>query len=176
MSSLISQILAGDSKAILHFYKLFSPKITRFVEKKLSRPEDVQETVNDIFLEAIDNLPKLRESNRLESWLYTIAHNKVQDFYRKNKIKSLLFSQMPFLEIVDKEVHQPEFVFEKNRIRDSIEKTFMLLSRKYRKILRLYYEENLSVKELAKKLHMSFKSAESLLFRARQSFKKTYEH
>lgn len=175
MASIIQRVIAGDKEGIVLFYKKFSPRISRFVHKKIGNSEDAEEIVNDIFLEAIDHLPKLSKHENLNAWLYAIANNTVIDYYRKNKLKALLFSQLPFLEIVDKEVHQPEFVFEKNKLRDAIEETFHSVSKKYQKILRFYYEENISVKELAQKLHISLKAAESLLFRARQSFKKAYE-
>ena len=87
----------------------------------------------------------------------------------------MLLSQIPYLEIVDSEVHQPEFILEKNKVRDKIEATFKSLPDLYRKILKLHYEDLLSVKEIAAILAMSFKAAESLLFRARQSFKLAYE-
>ena len=97
------------------------------------------------------------------------------DFYRKKKIKSILLSQVPFLQIVASEINQPEFQFEKNKIRDNIELALRSLSAKYQKILRLHYEENVSVKTLAALFNLSFKATESLLFRARQSFKLAYE-
>ena len=97
------------------------------------------------------------------------------DFYRKRKIKSILLSQVPFLQIVANEINQPEFQYEKNKIRDRIETAFHSLSLKYQKILRLHYEEKVPVKELANIFSLSFKATESLLFRARQSFRLAYE-
>lgn len=173
--SFIKRILAGDSKAVIQFYKSYSPKILGYLSKKLPRREDAQELTNDVFLEAIDSLSLLKKEKSTLTWLYRIAHNKMVDFYRKRKIKSILLSQMPFLQIVALEINQPEFQFEKDRIRDRIELTLHNLSQKYRKILILHYEEEVPVKDLAKIFNLSFKATESLLFRARQSFKLAYE-
>jgi RNA polymerase sigma factor (sigma-70 family) len=96
------------------------------------------------------------------------------DFYRKEKIKSILLSGMPFFEVVASEINQPEFQFEKNKIRDGIELALHGLSLRYREILRLHYEEKIPIKTLAIKMNLSFKATESLLFRARQSFKLAY--
>jgi len=175
MSTLIEKILAGDEKAVRDFYTLYSPKILTYLIKHLPHTEDAQEICNDVFLEALDSVVFLRFQKNLLQWLYRIAHNKTVDFYRKRKVKSLLLSQVPFLEIVEKEINQPEFQFEKNKIRDRIEKTLKSLSQKYQDILNLHYEEKIPVKELATVFNLSFKATESLLFRARQSFKKTYE-
>lgn len=174
MSSLLDQIISGDNRAVVEFYRLYSPKIFAFLSKRLPTLEDAQELTNDVFLEAIDSLYLLRNKNAILSWLYAIAHNKTVDFYRKRKIKSILLSKMPFLEIIESEVNQPEFQYEKNKVRDRIEKALHLLSYRYQKVLRLHYEEQIRIKDIAPILNLSFKATESLLFRARQSFKLAY--
>ncbi len=172
--SFIQRVLQGDSKAVVEFYKSYSPKILSYLSRKLPRLEDAQELTNDVFLEAIDSLSMLRREQSTLSWLYRIARNKMVDFYRKRKIRSILLSQMPFLQIVADEISQPEFQFEKNKIRDKIEEVLRSLSKNYQKILRLHYEEKIPVKRIALILNLSFKATESLLFRARQSFKLAY--
>lgn len=173
--SFIKRILKGDSKAVVEFYKSYSPKILSYLAKKLPRFEDAQDLTNDVFLEAIDSLSLLQKKQNVSAWLYKIAHNKMVDFYRKRKIKSILLSQVPFLQIVAAEINQPEFQFEKNKIRDRIEFALYNISQRYQKILILHYEEKISVKNLAEVFNLSFKATESLLFRARQSFKLAYE-
>ncbi len=176
MSSLIiDKIISGDSYAAVEFYHLYSPKIISYLSKKLPTSEDAEDLTNDVFLEAIDSLSLLKNKNAITAWLYRIAHNKIVDFYRKRKIKSLLLSKMPFLEVVASEINQPEFQFEKNKIRDKIELALHKLSTQYQKILRLHYEENFPVKDIAPMFNLSFKATESLLFRARQRFKQEYE-
>lgn len=117
----------------------------------------------------------MRNETKALSWLYKIAHNKVVDYYRKKRIKTILLSQIPYLQLVDKEVHEPEFIFEKNKIRDKIEKVFSLLSWLHQRILQLHHERGVRLKEIAKTFHLSLKATESLLFRARRRFILIYE-
>jgi RNA polymerase sigma-70 factor (ECF subfamily) len=172
--SFIKRILSGDSHAAVEFYRSCSPKILSYLSRKLPRYEDAQELTNDVFLDAIDSLSMLKKKDCVMAWLYRIAHNKTVDFYRRRKIKSVLLSQIPFLQIVANEINNPEFQFEKDKIRNSIEAVLYGLSAKYRKILTLRYEEKIPVKELAQIFNLSFKATESLIFRARQSFKLAY--
>jgi len=174
--SFIKRILRGDSHAAVEFYRSCSPKILSYLSKKLPRYEDAQELTNDVFLDAIDSLSMLKKKKSIMAWLYRIAHNKTVDFYRRRKIKSVLLSQMPFLQVISSEINQPEFQFDKNKIRDTIESALHSLSQKYQKILMLHYEEKISVKELARVFNLSFKATESLLFRARRSFRLAYAH
>ncbi len=173
--NLVDKILLGDKQATVAFYKQYSPKILDFLTKRLPRREDAQEIMHDVFLEALDALPLLRNKDSILSWLYTIARNEVVDFYRKTKIKSIILSQIPFLQLVADHINEPEFQYEKDKLEERIEQTFKNLSVKHRDILRLHYENGVSVKKLALEFHLSFKATESLLFRARQNFIRTYE-
>lgn len=175
MTSLFAKIREGDEQGIVDFYKKTSPKILRYLTLRLPRQEDAQEILDDVFLEAIEALPTLRKEENLSAWLYKIAHNKIVDFYRKKKIKSFFFSQMPYLELIAEEISQPEFQFEKDKIRDKIEASLLVVSKRYQQIFKLRYEEDMSVKEIAIRLNLSFKATESLLYRARQDFIKAYE-
>ncbi len=175
MTSILDRILQGDSDAVVAFYKINSPKLLSFLRRKLPCKEDAEEVLNDIFFAAIDELHLFQEKSSVTTWLFKIAHNKVADFYRKRKIKSVLLSQAPFLEIIAAEIQQPEFQFEKDKIRDKIEKAFLEISLQYQKILHLHYEDKIPVKELAPIFNLSFKATESLLFRARRRFQIAYE-
>ncbi len=175
MSLLEQRVISGDTQAVLEFYKTYSPKILGYLIKRLPRKEDAQEIMQDVFLDALDNLPFFQQKSTLLSWLYGIAGHKVVDFYRKKKIKSIILSTVPLLQLAAQEIHEPEFQFEKNKIRDRIEKAFAALSLNNQKILFLKYEQGNSVKEIAFTLNLSTKATESLLFRARQNFKIAYE-
>lgn len=175
MVRILDRILQGDGNAVVEFYNINSPRLLRYLQKKLPRKEDAEEVLNDIFFAAIDELPLFREKSNINTWLFKIARNKIADFYRKRKIKSVLLSQAPFLEIIANEIAQPEFQFEKNKIRDRVEKAFSSISSRYQKILHLHYEEGVPVKELAVIFNLSFKATESMLFRARRCFRLAYE-
>ncbi len=147
----------------------------KYLSKKLPRQEDAEEILNDIFFEALDTLSFFQKKSTVKTWLFRIAHNKIADFYRKRKLRLILLSQVPFLEIVAEEIDQPEFEFEKKKISERVDKAMRSLNERYREILTLKYIKRFSIKKIALELHMSVKAAESLLFRARQSFMLAYE-
>jgi RNA polymerase sigma-70 factor (ECF subfamily) len=175
MASLIDQIIQGDSDAVLQFYKMYSPALMRYLSKRLPRQEDAEEILNDIFFEVLDTLSLFQKKSSLDTWLFKIAHNKIVDFYRKKKIRSILLSQVPFLEIVAEEITQPEFEYEKKKVSEKIDVAMRSLSEKYREILTMKYIKRFSIKQIAAQLQLTMKAAESLLFRARQSFILAYE-
>ena len=163
-----------DEQSIVNLYKDFSPQISRYLKRKLPLTE-VDEILSDVFIEAIDSMPTLKKQSNLKAWIYKIAHNKIVDFYRKRKIKSFLLSQVPYLELFAKEINQPEFILEKNQIRDRIESAMTAIAQKYRNILRMHYEDQMPIKKIALVLNLTPKATESLLYRARMQFIKAYE-
>lgn len=173
MAQLIRRLLSGDDKAISEFYYLYSKQLLFYLQNRVPK-ELAEEMLSDVFLDAVDSLHTLRLETNLKAWLYKIAHNKTVDYYRKKKIKTVLLSQVPYLEVLAAEMHEPEFQNEKNQIKEKIEKTLYSISEKYRKILTLHYEEQMPVVELAQVFNLSPKAAESLLYRARQSFITAY--
>lgn len=171
---LIKRILNGNENAVKIFYRKFSPQISRYIKRKVPK-NDVEDILNEVFFDVIDGLHLLRDHKQITSYIYSIAHNQIANYYRKKQIKTILLSQLPFLELIDNEIHRPDFQYEKNIIRDKIESTLHSLSKEYRTILQLHYEEDIPVKQIAVIMEISYKAAESLLYRARQSFRKTYE-
>ncbi len=174
MEHSIERILQGDESAVEEFYKQFSPGILRYLKQKLPKEEDAQEILNDVFLDAIEELPTVNNKANVKAWLYQIAHHKMVNFYRKKKIKSLLFSQFPYLQIVAEEFDQPQFQLEKEEVKIRLQMALEKLSQKYQQILRMHYIQELPVKIIAIQLNVSFKTAESRLYRARQQFIKYY--
>lgn len=175
MTHIVKRILKGDAGAVEIFYEHYSHGLLRYLKSKLPKEEDAQELLNDVFLDAIEELPTLHKYSNVKSWLYQIAHHKIVNFYRKGKIKSILFSQFPYLRIVAQELHQPEFQLERRELTIRIKLTLEKLSQKYRQILHMHYIEDLPVKIISVKLNLSFKATESRLYRARIQFIKYYE-
>ncbi len=171
---IVERILAGDEKALRFFYRHFAPPLFSYVKEKIAVEEDVEEIVQDVFLSAVEGFRDFAFRCRLFTYLCSIANHKIVDFYRKKKLKSVLFSHLSDFEPLVSTLLGPEEKLDEEFLREKIRQTFEKLSPRYRQILRLKYIEGFSVSEIASKLSLSFKSAESLLFRARKSFVAAY--
>jgi len=172
---LVKKILAGDQLVIKKFYKEYSPYLYASIATKVEKKEDIEEILQDTFLSILDSLPLFNFRSSLLTWAKQIAHHEVADFYRKRKIKSIVFSRLPFLENLVSEALGPDLVYQEKEIKEEINRVFKRLSEGYREILRLKYIEGLTVDEIAKVLSISFKSTESRLFRARLAFRQEWQ-
>lgn len=54
-----------------------------FVQSKVSNPADAEELLQDILLKTHTQIHQLNDARNVKSWLFTLAHNAVIDFYRR---------------------------------------------------------------------------------------------
>ena len=165
---------AKDKIGIEEIIKSCSSSLYQFIASKVERSEDIEEILQDTWISIMDSLALFNFRSSVLTWAKAIALHEVADFYRKRKIKSIVFSRLPFLENLASVALGPELALEKKEVRAEIEATLFSLSEGYRKILRLKYMEGFSMAEIARLLRISVKSVESRLFRARLAFKKEW--
>lgn len=170
----LSKIINQDPRELLKLYKTINPVLQSFFLKKIQNPQDRQEIIQDTLLSILDSLPAFNYNSSLKTYIYSIARHELVDYYRKKKIKNLLFSHFPFLEnLIDKALG-PQLALEEKEKKQQIYQTFKKLNEGYSLILRLRYIEGLSVNQISKKLNLSYKAAESRLSRARLAFQKSF--
>jgi len=171
---LITKIIAQDKKAIKYFYQKHYACLLNFVLRKIDKQEDAEEIVQDVLMDALDSMPFFKGNSSLFSWVCGIAKHNMADFYRKQKIKRIVFSKLPWLKKIADEALSPEFAYEKKQLQKRFFKVLSALPEGFSQILRLKYIDSLSVSEIAENLEISYKAAESKLFRARVAFREEY--
>jgi RNA polymerase sigma-70 factor (ECF subfamily) len=166
----VNKILSGDEPTLRYFYRHFQPSLLTYIRNKIANEADAEEIMQDTFLATIEGFRDFSFRCRLFTFLCSIANHKIIDFYRKKKIKSIFFSHLAEFEPLVSTLLGPEEKLDEELLRQKIAQTFERLTPRYRQILRLKYIYGFSVGEIAYKLSISFKSAESQLFRARRAF------
>ena len=158
------------------FYDKYYLGLRKFVKLRVDNEDDAEELVNDIMLAAINSLPSFNNNSHEFTWICGIAKHKIVDYYRKKRIKTVLFSVSPvFEEIADKALG-PEEESLKKELKEEIRGVFKEMSEGYRKLLRLKYIDGQSVKQIASELHLTIKAVESRLIRAKKSFKQEWHY
>ncbi|MCG2691989.1 sigma-70 family RNA polymerase sigma factor [Microgenomates group bacterium] len=152
----------------------YRQRLTKFVAKKVDNFMDVEEIVQDTLISAMDSLPTFKGKSSEFTWLCAIARHEIGDFYRRKKIKQIVFSRLPWLKELVDEALGPELAFQELETKTRILKTFKNISEGYHQILRLKYIEGLSMKQIAHKLNLTVKAVESRLTRARLAFQLEY--
>lgn len=171
---LVKQVIKGNKKAIRSFYRAYQNRLLNFILTKVENVKDAEEILQDTFLSSLDSLPLFKFQSSIYTWLCSIAYHEIVDFYRRRKLKTIIFSRLPWLEkIVDKAL-SPELALQEKELKIKIYNTLKNLTEGYAQILRLKYIEGLSMREIALRLQTSIKAVESKLTRARLAFQKQY--
>ncbi len=69
-------------------YKKYAKKIYNYL-LNLTNDEDIAEDLlQETFYSAVKNINKFKHESSVKTWLYTIAKNKWNDYYKKNKKSS----------------------------------------------------------------------------------------
>lgn len=173
--TIVAQILHGDEKSLRFFYHHFQPRLLKYIKNKVGDKNDVEEILQDVFLAAIEALRDFSFKSSLFTFICSIANHKIIDYYRRKKIKAVLFSRIPDVEPLVATFFGPEDELDEQLLKQKIKETFAKITPKYSQILKLKYVYGYSVEEIAERLSISFKSAESQLFRARKAFAIAYD-
>ncbi len=169
-SEIIRNILARDRRTLDLFYRRYSPRLLRFISAKVAHREDAEEILQDTLFAFLEAIRDFHGRSSIDTFLFSICHHKIIDFYRRRKLKSFVFSQMPNLEALISPLLAPEEELDATLLKEKIAGVLSRMLPRYRHILTLKYVDNMSVEEIAEKLAVTFKSAESQLFRARKAF------
>jgi len=169
-ATLITRLFAHDKRAAASFYRQYAQQLRRYITTRVRIPEDAEEILQDTLFSFLEDLRDFHKSCSIRTYLFSICQHKVVDFYRRKKLKHVLFSQMPQLETLVSPLLGPEEELDAALIRDKIHVVLAQLLPIHRQVLVLKYLDHVSVADIASKLSISFKSAESRLFRARKAF------
>ncbi|MDO8551435.1 MAG: RNA polymerase sigma factor [bacterium] len=149
-------------------------QVKKFIEARVSDRDDAEEIWQETLTSAYKSMPNFGGYSSFSSWLCGIAKHETADFYRKKKIKTVLFSHLPFLEeLADQALGPQEQVLEEE-LKLKIKSSFKKISEGYQVVLRLKYIDGLSVSQIARRLDLTVKAVESRLSRARFAFREAW--
>jgi len=172
---LVKKILQGERKSLAYFYNFYKKPLFSFIGKRIENTEDAEEIMQDTLLSALEGFRDFGFRSSLFTYLCGIAKHKVIDHYRKKKITKIFLSKVADPDNFLFTLLSPEQMLDESMLRQKIAGTFRLIKPRYERILKMKYIYGYSVAEIAGKLSITFKSAESSLFRARKAFVKAYK-
>lgn len=155
-------------------YQKYYRSVRGFISKRIEDEGVIEEIGNDVMLAAIKSWPNYNRKCSEFSFICSIAKHKIIDYYRKKKLKTILFSVNPAFEEIADAALSPERDVLKNELKEEIKKTLNELSEGYGKLLRLKYVDGRRIREIAEILNLSIKSVEARLIRAKGKFRRAW--
>ena len=183
-AELIRRMLAGDERAFQAFFESHFPRLYRFVLPRVNRNEEAaREVVQASLTKAMRKLADYRGEAALFTWLCTFCRHEISAYYeRMGRTPVPLSAAEPDAEsraaIESLWVHaedDPEDAFRRGEVAGFVHAVLDALPSRYADALEWKYVDGMSVKEIASRLGLSAKAAESLLTRARVAFREAFE-
>jgi RNA polymerase sigma-70 factor, ECF subfamily len=178
--ALARRIAAGDEAAFRELFDSFFPRLYRFAMARLhGDTQTAQDVVQQTFCNALERLESYRGEAALYTWFCQICRNVLADHFRKSgrgAARVVLLEDQPnaraILEsLAAPEADRPDAGAWHAQVRRIVEATLDALPGRYGDVLEWKYIDGLSVREIAGRLALGDKAAESLLTRARDSFR-----
>jgi len=175
-SELIKGLRNGSSEAFKKLIELHQVSLIRLCKGFLPLENDVQDIVQETFIEVFESISRFREDARLSTWIYRIAVNKSLNLVRKNKVHRLFLSRDFFsgryqqadqIALPDNTMEQPGFTLENREKALQIRRAMDTLPENQRIAFVLNKFQDLSYKEIAAVMDVSLASVESLIHRAK---------
>src|SRR3954468_4275417 len=73
---LLERIKARDMGAFERMYRIYQPRLARFVISLVHRPELVEEVVNDTMMAVWNSAGNFRGASRVSTWIFGIAYRQ----------------------------------------------------------------------------------------------------
>lgn len=179
----VRRVLDGDIEAFGVLVRAHQEHLFRLLSRHLPRDE-VAEAAQEAFLDAFENISKLREPDRFRSWLSAIAMRRSADFWRTKSRRSergVDFSspeEVAWLEevMVEDSSRRFEELTERREAAKLVETLMEELSPEDRIAVELFYAEEYGVTEIAEMLGWGESKVKVRLHRARKKMARRFEN
>lgn len=177
---MVRRMIAGDEEAFETFADSYIPALHRFALFRLNRDTELtRDIVQSTVVKVISKLRTWRGEAALMTWICATCRTEIaMHFRRANRFPrevewqedqpetATFFSPNP--------EPSPERVFLDSETNELVHIALDLLPTHYGRALEWKYLQDIPVKEIGNRLNLSPKAAESLLTRARNSFRDMY--
>ena len=145
-------------------------ELTSFIQHRVKNEAIVKDILHDVFLKIINNAEKVTQAENIKQYIYGIARNTTIDHFRKaSKITTL---EKEYTYISEQETETFNSALAHCCMKGFINK----LPEKYQFALIRSELDNISQKELAEELNISYSGTKSRVQRAKKKLKELLEN
>jgi RNA polymerase sigma-70 factor, ECF subfamily len=176
--ALVRRAQAGDQSAYEQLVRIHQPRLLAVIGGIMRRGEDVEDVAQQALLKAYVSLKRFDQRSAFGTWLYKIAVNECWDYFRKKKVRPLVYESS----LSDEQVRQMEGLPEdregsfshsgidaarRAELRDLLDRLLVELDDRDRAMLVMKEVAGFTVEEIAGVLELNANTVKVRLFRAR---------
>jgi len=163
-SELLDRVRARDLHAFERLYRIYQPRLARFLFNLVQRPQLVEEVLDDTMMVVWDTAGSFRGTSKLSTWIFAIAYRKA--------IKARLRWPEPVEEpAFDTRVSNdpgPDEELDQQRLHAALRDAMSGLSPDHRTVVDLTYFHGLGYREIADIMNCPVDTVKTRMFHARR--------
>jgi RNA polymerase sigma-70 factor, ECF subfamily len=173
LNLLVEQAKAGNRSAFTQLADRFHEDIFRMVYYRVRSRTDAEDITQDVFLKVFQKISGIKEAAKFRGWLFSITLNRIRDFQRKKRFRSLFKAEDEDIEshaVERTDQDQLDHVLRKDFWRQ-IGLILDKLSKMEKEVFLLRFFDHLSLNEIAGVLKKNESTVKTHLYRALAKFK-----
>ncbi len=173
---LIARAKQGEAAAFEAIVQRYERQIYSFTYRMLGNGDDAYDVTQECFVKAYRALGRTRDDLNLSAWLHRIAANACLDVLRRRQRLRWLPWEAPKHDhlLLSTPIDDPERSALSQETRVAVQQVLNRMSHRHRTALILREYEGLSCEEIGEVMGLSRSAVKSMLFRARDEFRRVY--
>ncbi len=161
---LIARIIERDPRAFEDLYRLYHPRLTRFLRNIVGRPSVVEEVLNDTLMVVWDQPERYNGQSKVSTWIFAIAYRKglnarrSQDEPMEDKLADIRASDEP----------GPDRPLDRSQLQQVLLSAMSELSADHRAVVDLTYFHDMGYREIAQIMDCPVDTVKTRMFHARR--------
>ena len=164
---LLARVSAQDLQAFEQLYRIYQPRLARFLLGMLQRPQLIEEVLDDTMMVVWQTAGSFRGSSKPSTWIFAIAYRKA------------LKARARWPEPVEDEEYDtrvspdpgPDQQLHHHRLHDALVTAMNQLSREHRAVVDLTYFHGMGYREIAEIVDCPVDTVKTRMFHARRRLK-----
>ena len=165
--ALLARVAAGDLQAFERLYRLYQPRLSRFLTTLLRRPQLIEEVLDDTMMVVWQTADRFRGSSKPSTWIFAIAYRKAH----KARLRWPDPVEDPETDTRVSDDPAPDDELDHQRLHDSLIRAMDQLSADHRAVVDLTYFHGLGYREIAEIVDCPVDTVKTRMFHARRRLK-----
>jgi RNA polymerase sigma factor (sigma-70 family) len=164
---LLERVKAGDVDAFERLYRIYQPRLARFLTNLVKRPQIVEEVLDDTMMVVWQTSGSFRGTSKLSTWVFAIAYRKA--LKARSRWPDPIDEDQRDTRISEEPA--PDAELERGRVRNVLVSAMDALSPEQRAVVDLTYFHDLGYRDIADILGCPVDTVKTRMFHARRRLK-----
>ncbi|MBW2290967.1 MAG: RNA polymerase sigma factor [Deltaproteobacteria bacterium] len=171
---LVLLVIAGDHQAFSNLYERYFKRIYNFVSRRLNNTADVEETVQEVFINVFASVGSYRQDAPFSAWIFGIARRTIASRFKKKRHPTVSLEaegsdpSSADWTLVSSDPTAIETIECNQRVKSIKRLVKNRLTQEQRILFELHHLQDRPIQEIARTLNMSENAVKSNLYRARK--------